>query len=308
MAAYIAGRLGQAVVVLFLVSIVSFGLILFSGDPVAMMLPTHASEQDRLTLQRELGLDQPIAVQYVRFVERAVQGDLGQSIKFSQPVLPLIASKLPSTLLLATTATCLAVLIGLPLGILSGTHPNSPFDVVCTVFALLTVSLPTFWIGIILILLLADHYRLLPSGGSGGIQHLIMPAIALAAHSTGLIARLTRASVLDELRQNYVTTARAKGLGRFTVDLRHVLRNALIPTVTVVALQFGALLGGSVIVESVFSWPGAGWLLMQGVFARDLPIVRALVLLIGLTFIVLNLLVDISYRYLDPRIRDSARP
>src|SRR5262249_28785157 len=162
-----------------------------------------------------------------------------------------------------------------------------------------------FWIGIILILLLADRFRLLPSGGSGGIQHVIMPAIALSAHSTGLIARLTRASVLDERRLNYVTTARAKGLGGLTVTLRHVLGHARIPPVAVVALQFGALLGGSVIVETVFSWPGAGWLLMQGVFARDLPIVRALVLLIGLTFIILNLLVDISYRYLDPRIRYS---
>jgi peptide/nickel transport system permease protein len=301
------GRLGQAVVVLFLVSIVAFGLVLFSGDPVAMMLPTHASEQDRLTLQRELGLDQPIAIQYVTFVQRALQGDLGRSIKFSQPVLPLIASKLPSTLLLAVTAISLAVVIGIPLGVLSGTHPNSVFDLVCTVFSLLTVSLPTFWIGIMLILLVADYLRLLPSGGSGSFLHLIMPAIALSAHSMGLITRLTRASVLDELRQNYVTTARAKGLGSLTINLRHVLRNAMIPTVTVVALQFGALLGGSVIVETVFSWPGAGWLLMQGVFARDLPIVRALVLMIGTTFIVLNLLVDISYRYLDPRIRYSAR-
>lgn len=308
MATYILGRLGQSIVVLFLVSIVAFGLVLFSGDPVAMMLPTHASEQDRLTLQRELGLDQPIAIQYVTFVQRALQGDLGRSIKFSQPVLPLIASKLPSTLLLAVTAITLAVLIGIPLGVLSGTRPNGVLDLVCTVLSLLTVSLPTFWIGIMLILLVADHLRLLPSGGSGGFQHLIMPAIALSAHSTGLITRLTRASVLDELRQNYVTTARAKGLGTLTINLRHVLRNALIPTVTVVALQFGALLGGSVIVETVFSWPGAGWLLMQGVFARDLPIVRALVLLIGATFIVLNLLVDISYRYLDPRIRYSARP
>jgi peptide/nickel transport system permease protein len=306
-AAYIVARLWQAVIVLILVSVVSFGLVLFSGDPVAMMLPTHASEQDRLTLQRELGLDKPIPVQYLVFVQRALQGDLGTSIKFSQPVLPLIASKLPSTLLLAVTAICLAVLIGIPLGIISGTHPNSLFDFICTILTLLTVSLPTFWIGIMLILMIADQLRLLPSGGSGGIQYLIMPAITLSAHSMGLIARLTRASVLDETRQNYVTTARAKGLGGLTINLRHVLRNAMIPTVTVVALQFGALLGGSVIVETVFSWPGAGWLLMQGVFARDLPIVRALVLMIGMTFILLNLLVDISYRYLDPRIRYAAR-
>src|SRR5688572_9495207 len=157
------GRLGQAVVVLILVSIVAFGLVLFSGDPVAMMLPTHASEQDRLTLQRELGLDQPIAIQYLTFVQRALQGDLGRSIKFSQPVLPLIASKLPSTLLLAVTAIKLALLLGIPLGVLSGTRPNSVFDLICTVLSLLTVSLPTFWIGIMLILFVADYLRLLPS-------------------------------------------------------------------------------------------------------------------------------------------------
>jgi peptide/nickel transport system permease protein len=303
MLGFLVQRLGQSVVVLFLVSIVAFALVLFSGDPVAMMLPTHATEKDRLDLQRELGLDRPIPVQYLGFVQRAMQGDLGRSIKFNQPVLPLIASKLPSTLLLALTATALAVAVGIPLGILSGTRPNGLFDLLGTFFSLLAVSLPTFWIGIMLILIVADYLRLLPMGGSGGAQHLIMPALALSAHSTGLVTRLTRASVLDELRQNYVVTARAKGLGTPTINVRHVLRNALIPTVTVVALQFGALLGGSVIVETVFSWPGAGWLLMQGVFARDLPVVRALVLLIGATFIVLNLLVDISYRYLDPRIR-----
>jgi peptide/nickel transport system permease protein len=291
------------VIVLFLVSLVAFALVLFSGDPVAMMLPTHASEQDRLALQHELGLDQPITVQYIGFVQRALQGDLGRSIKFDQPVLPLIAAKLPATLELVLVAISLAVLIGIPLGILSGTRPNSLFDVLGTAFSLLAVSVPTFWIGIMLILLVADHFRLLPTGGSGGVQYLILPALALAAHSTGLITRLTRASVLDEVRHNYVTTARAKGLGPLAINGRHVLRNALIPTVTVVALQFGALLGGSVIVETVFSWSGVGWLLMQGVFARDLPIVRALVLLFGATFILLNLLVDISYRYLDPRIR-----
>lgn len=305
MLGFLLRRLGQAVIVLFLVSIVAFALVLFSGDPVAMMLPTHATEKDRLDLQRELGLDQPLVVQYLGFLQRAAQGDLGRSIKFNQPVLPLIASKLPSTLLLAATAITLAVAIGIPLGIVSGTRPNSLFDLAGTLVSLLAVSVPTFWIGIMLILIVADYLRLLPMGGSGGVQHLIMPALALSAHSTGLITRLTRASVLEERRQNYVVTARAKGLSARSINYGHVLRNAMIPTVTVVALQFGALLGGSVIVETVFSWPGAGWLLMQGVFARDLPVVRALVLLIGATFIVLNLLVDVSYRYLDPRIRLS---
>lgn len=303
MARYIVARLGQSVLVLFLVSLVAFGLVLFSGDPVAMMLPTHASEKDRQDLRRELGLDQPIALQYVSFVQRALQGDLGTSIKFNQPVVPLIASKLPSTLLLALAAITLAVGIGIPIGILSGSRPNGVLDLAGTVLSLLAVSVPTFWIGIMLILVVADYFRLLPTGGSGGVQYLIMPAIALAAHSTGLITRLTRASVMDEMSQQYVTTARAKGLAAPAINVRHVLRNAMIPTVTVVALQFGALLGGSVIVETVFSWPGAGWLLMQGVFARDLPLVRALVLLFGATFILLNLLVDLSYRYLDPRIR-----
>lgn len=303
MLAHVARRLGQSVVVLVLVSIVSFLLILLSGDPVAMMLPTHASEQDRISLRHELGLDQPLALQYVTFVGHALRGDLGTSIKFDQPVGPLILAKLPSTLVLACTAMVLAVVCGLPLGILSATRPGTWMDVVGTTLALATAAVPTFWIGLILILFISDALRLLPSGGGGDVQHLILPAITLSAPSIGLITRLTRASVMTELEQPYVRTAHAKGLAPIAVHYGHVLRNAMIPIVTVVALQFGGLLGGSVIVETVFSWPGAGWLLMQGVFARDLPVVRALVLMIGAAFILLNLVVDISYGFLDPRIR-----
>jgi peptide/nickel transport system permease protein len=303
MLSYILGRFAQAVLVLFLVSAVAFALVLLSGDPVAIMLPVHATEQDRTTLRRELGLDQPVTSQYLSFVGRLAQGDLGRSIKFNQPVLPLILSKLPLTLALVVAAITLAVVVGIPLGILSGARPNSPFDVLASVLALLTISFPTFWVGLMLILIVADYLRLLPTSGTGDVKHLILPAVTLSLHSTGLITRLTRASVLDEIRQPYVTTARAKGLSLPTIQWRHVLRNALIPTVTVVALQFGALIGGSVIVETVFAWPGTGWLLMQGVFARDVPVVRAMVLVIGAIFIVLNLLVDLSYRYLDPRIR-----
>jgi ABC-type dipeptide/oligopeptide/nickel transport system permease component len=175
--------------------------------------------------------------------------------------------------------------------------------VLATGASLLAISLPTFWIGLILILVFADRLRLLPVGGTGSPIHVLMPAVALSAHSLGLITRLTRASVAEEQQRPYVTTARSKGLAERTIGLRHVLRNAMIPTVTVIGLQFGALLGGSVIVEAVFSWPGIGWLLMQGVYARDVPLVRALVLLIGAGFIVVNLLVDLSYRLLDPRIR-----
>jgi peptide/nickel transport system permease protein len=300
---FVARRASHALVVLFLVSLVAFVLVLLSGDPVAMMLPTHASDQDRQALRRELGLDRPLPAQYLAFVARAARGDLGQSVRFSQPVVRLIVGKLPSTLLLAATAIALAVAIGIPLGLVSGARPHSVLDATGTGLALLTVSVPTFWIGLMLILIVGDYLRWLPIGGSGGLSHLVLPAITLAAHSTGLIARLTRASVVGELRQGYVVTARAKGLSAATIHYKHVLRNAMIPTATVVGLQFGALLGGSVIVETVFAWPGVGWLLMQGVFARDLPLVRALVLVLGATFIVLNLLVDVSYRYLDPRVR-----
>lgn len=305
MLVYLARRLGQMLVVLLLVSIVSFALILLSGDPVAMMLPTHATEQDRQTLRHQLGLDQPPVVQYLTFVGHALQGDLGISIKFDQPVGSLIMSKLPATLVLACTAILLAVVIGLPLGVASATRSGNWIDFLATGVALGTVSIPTFWIGLILILAVSDSLRLLPSGGGGDIQHLILPAITLAAPSIGLITRLTRASVLTELEQGYVRTAQAKGVGPLGIHYGHVLRNAMIPIITVIALQFGGLLGGSVIVETVFSWPGVGWLLMQGVFARDLPVVRALVLMLGATFIVLNLLVDLSYRRLDPRLRDA---
>ena len=303
MLGYVLARLAQSILVLMLVSIVAFALVLLSGDPVAIMLPIHATEQDRETLRHELELDQPVTAQYLSFVERLAQGDLGRSIKFNQPVLPLIVGKLPLTIALVVAAMTLAIIIGIPLGILSGARANSPLDIFGSIATLLTISFPPFWVGLMLILIVADYFRLLPTSGAGDVKHLILPAVTLSLHSTGLITRLTRSSVLAEVHQPYVTTARAKGLSTGAIQWRHVLRNALIPTVTVVALQFGALLGGSVIVETVFAWPGAGWLLMQGVFARDVPVVRAMVLVIGATFILLNLFVDVSYRYLDPRIR-----
>jgi ABC-type dipeptide/oligopeptide/nickel transport system permease component len=303
MLGYVLSRLAQSAIVLLLLSVVAFALVLLSGDPVTVMLPVHATEQDRLTLEHEFGFDQPVTVQYLTFLRNAAHGDLGQSIKFDQPVLPLIIGKLPLTIVLALTACALAVLVGIPLGILSGVRPNSVPDVLGSVFALAFISVPSFWLGLILILVVGDYLRLLPAGGSGDVQHLVLPAITLALPSIGLITRLTRASVLGEMHQPYVTTARAKGLATGHIEYRHVLRNAMIPTFTVVALQFGALLAGSVIVETVFAWPGAGWLLMQGVFARDVPVVRAMVLIIGATFLLINLAVDLSYRYLDPRIR-----
>ncbi len=303
MIAYILNRLAQSVVVLLLLSVVSFALVLLSGDPISVMLPVHATEQDRLTLEHEFGLDQPLAIQYLTFLGDVAHGDLGRSIKFDQPVLALIISKLPLTIILAITACGLAVAVGIPLGILTGVRPNGVSDLLGSVFALASISVPSFWLGLILILFVGDYLRLLPVGGSGDVPHLILPAITLALPSIGLITRLTRSSVLGEMRQPYVTTARAKGLAAGHIEYRHVLHNAMVPTLTVVALQFGALLAGSVIVETVFAWPGAGWLLMQGVFARDVPVVRGMVLISGAAFLLINLGVDLAYRYLDPRIR-----
>ncbi|HEV7664592.1 MAG TPA: ABC transporter permease [Chloroflexota bacterium] len=303
MANFVVARLLQSIVVLFVISVMAFALVLLSGDPVTMMMPIHASDADRQVLRHELGLDQPVPVQYALFVGHALTGDFGQSIKFNQAVLPLIASKLPLTLILATASILLAIVIGVPLGVATGVREGSTLDTLSTILALLTISLPSFWIALMLILLLGDGLRILPVGGSGGPQYLIMPTLALSAHSIGLVTRLTRAGVAEQMHQLYVTTARSKGLTERAIQLRHVLRNASGPTVTMIALQFGALIGGSVIVETIFAWPGAGWLLMEGVTARDLPLVRALVLVIGSIFIGLNLLVDLGYRYLDPRIR-----
>jgi peptide/nickel transport system permease protein len=301
--AFIIKRLLQSIIVLGLVSLLAFALVLLSGDPVTLMMPVHASDADREILRHQLGLDQPAPVQYALFLEGAIHGDFGESIKFNQPVLPLIAAKLPLTLTLAIASMLLAVLIGIPVGVLTGVRPGSTFDTVATIGSLLFVSLPSFWIGLMLILLLADRLRLLPVGGSGGLPYLIMPALTLSAHSIGLITRLTRAGVSEQMQQLYVTTARSKGLTERAIQFRHVLRNASGPTLTIVALQLGALIGGSVIVETIFAWPGAGWLLMQAATARDVPLVRALVLVIGAIFILLNLVTDLAYRALDPRVR-----
>src|SRR5947209_3357277 len=244
MLSYILSRLAQSAIVLVLLSVVAFALVLLSGDPVTAMLPVHATEQDRITLEHEFGLDRPVTVQYLTFLGNAAHSDLGRSIKFDQPVLPLIFGKLPLTIILALSACTLAVAIGIPLGIVSGVRPNGIPDVLGSVFALASISVPSFWLGLILILVVGDYLRLLPAGGSGDVQHLIMPAITLALPSVGLITRLTRASVLSEMHQPYVTTARAKGLAAGHIEYQHVLRNAMIPTFTVVALQFGALLAG----------------------------------------------------------------
>jgi len=303
--AYLVRRLLQAILVLLAVSLLAFALIYLSGDPVRALVPIDARPEDVENIRRGFGLDQPIYVQYVTFLEHALQGDLGQSFKYRTNALELVLQRLPQTLLLASTSILLAVCVAIPLGVLSATRRGGVVDVIGTAFSLLSISTPAFWLGLIGILVFADALRVLPASGAGTPQHLVLPAITLSAYSIGLMTRLVRATMIDILRQNYIVVARAKGLSWVAVNYRHALRNGLIPTVTVLGLQFGTLLGGSVVVESVFAWPGLGFLLVQSINSRDLPLVRAIVLVISLFFVVINLVVDVLYSALDPRIRHA---
>ncbi len=303
MSTYLIRRAHHLFWVLFAVSILVFFLVYLSGDPARLLAPLDASPEDVARITRLYGLDQPIPVQYWNFVKDALQGDLGLSYRYNQPALNLVLQKLPATLQLALFSLGLTIVLGIPLGILAGTRPNSPLDWLISMITFVGISIPSFWLGILLILAFADRLRWLPSSGDGTWRHILMPGFTLAIYSIGLVSRLVRSTLIDVLAQDYIRTARAKGLGRRLVLYRHALRNAMIPTVTVLGLQLGGLLGGSVVVESVFAWPGVGWLMLQGIQNRDLPLIRAVVLVVGIGFVLINLLVDLLYTFLDPRIR-----
>ncbi len=303
MITYLGRRLAQSLLVLAAVTVLSFGLVYLSGDPVRALLPLDSTPADIEAMRKSFGLDQPLWIQYVDFVAHAARGDLGNSLKFRTSALGLVLQRLPNTLMLATTSLGFAMLIAVPLGVIAATHRDGPLDYLATGLSMLAISTPAFWLGIVLILIFAGALRWLPATGAGTPQQLIMPAVTLSAYSIGLVTRLVRASLTEVLRQPYITTARAKGLSEFGVDYRHALRNSLIPTVTVLGLQFGAILGGTAVIESVFAWPGLGGLLVEAINGRDLPLVRSAVLVIACFFVLINLAVDLLYGYLDPRIR-----
>jgi peptide/nickel transport system permease protein len=305
MTTYLVRRLVQAVLVLFAVSVLSFALIYLSGDPARALVPADAPPETVEAIRRGFGLDQPLYVQYTRFLQQAAQGDLGQSFKYRTSAMELVVQRLPATLLLALSSILIAVTIAIPLGVVAATRRGGPVDYLANAVALVGISTPAFWLGIIAILVFADALRVLPASGAGTWQQLVLPALTLSAYTIGLLTRLVRSTMIDVLRQNYIVAARAKGLSRVAVNYRHALRNGLIPTVTVLGLQFGALLGGSVVVESVFGYPGLGFLLVQSINSRDLPLVRAIVLVISLFFVLINLGVDLLYSSLDPRIRHA---
>jgi ABC-type dipeptide/oligopeptide/nickel transport system permease component len=283
----------------------AFAALRLSGDPAATMLPGDATVDQLEALRRELGLDQPIYVQYVQFLGNALRGDFGISFRHQQPALGLVLERLPATLELAFAALLLAVVVALPLGIVAAIRRGRAVDAVAMGFAVVGQSTPTFWMGIMLILIVSVELGWLPTSGRGGFENLILPAITLGAQFAALLARLTRTSMLEVLGQDFLTTARAKGLRERTVVLRHALKNAAVPVITLAGLQFGTLLGGAVVTETVFAWPGVGRLAVQSILVRDYPVVQAGVFVLALSFVMINLLVDLAYGQLDPRIRHA---
>jgi ABC-type dipeptide/oligopeptide/nickel transport system permease component len=251
----------------------------------------------------EWGFDDPLPVQYWRFLKRAVQGDFGISLRHGQSSLPLIAARLPATLQLTVTAMLLAIALAVPLGVLAATHRGSPIDLLAMGVALVGQSVPNFWLAIMMILLFAVSWGILPTSGRGGWAHVVMPATAIAINLMALLTRLVRSTMIEMLSEDYVRTARAKGLRELFVTSRHALPNALIPLVTVVGLQFGYILGGAVVIETIFTWPGVGLFTIQAILNRDYPVVQASVFILATAVVLINLTVDLLYVWLDPRIR-----
>lgn len=306
MTAYVVQRLLLAVLVVFGVSIVTFFLTFLSGDPAVLMLPPDASAEQIARFRSEWGFDRPIIVQYGNFLWRALQGDMGTSLRHGTPALPLIAERLPATLQLTVTAMLLAVALAIPLGVISATHRSSPVDLLTMTVALVGQAVPNFWLSIMGILLFSVTLGWLPTSGRGSVLHIVMPAGVLAIGLMALLTRLARSTMLEVLSEDYVRTARAKGLRERVVLSRHALRNALIPLVTVIGLQFGYILGGAVVIETVFTWPGVGLFTIQAISNRDYPVVQASVLILSSAVVLINLLVDLLYGVLDPRIRVQA--
>ncbi|MET9268385.1 nickel ABC transporter permease [Kribbella sp. NPDC003557] len=304
MGAYVVRRLFFSLFVLWgAVTIIFVVLRLVPGDPAYIMLGPDADQAQVAALRAQLGLDQSLIQQYATYLANVVHLDFGESFRLNADSMSLVLQRVPATIQLATTALLLSLLIGLPLGVIAALRAHSWVDRSISVFSLMGQSTPSFWLGIVLILVFARGLKVLPSAGSGTWSHLVLPTITLALPFLAILVRLTRSGLLEVVHEGYVQTARAKGLGEGVVVLVHALRNALIPIVTVVGLQFGALLGGTVIVETVFAWPGVGRLLIDSIGRRDYGVVQASILLVATIFVVINLLVDLLYGFLDPRVR-----
>jgi len=301
---YIIRRLLIMIPVLFGVSLIIFTIVRFlPGDPAVVLAGPHATKDVVEQVRIQLGLDKHPVTQYVIFLKNIFRGDLGTSSRTGLPVTQEIMARFPNTLLLALASILVATVLGVLTGIIAGVKQNSKFDYLSMLVALFGISMPVFWLGLMLMLLFSIQLGWFPAVGADSFKHLVLPAITLGANSTAIIARMTRSSMLEVIRLDYIRTARAKGLTERLVIWRHALKNALIPVVTVIGLQTGTLLGGAVLTEIVFAWPGIGRLLVESILSRDYPVIQGVVLLVATLFIFINLIVDIIYSFLDPRIR-----
>jgi ABC-type dipeptide/oligopeptide/nickel transport system permease component len=302
MGAYIIRRLLQSLIVILGVIIITFLISRVLGDPVALLLPPESTPEQRAFLTKDLGLDRPLLIQLIVYVGKVLKGDFGQSFRHQEPAMKLLMERVPASLYLSLVATFISVIIAIPLGILSAIKRGTVFDRIGMSLALFGQSIPAFWAGIMMILLFAVKLGWFPPSGYGGLRHVFLPALTLAFFFSAATARLTRSSVLDVLDMDYVRYARLKGVPEFIVIMRHVIRNTFITILNIVALQLGLLLGGAVITEFIFSWPGIGRLSLDAIYNRDYPVIQATVVVAAVFFVVINLLVDIIYIATDPRV------
>ena len=300
---YMGQSLLKTIPVLLLITLIVFLLVRVTGDPVSLMLPETATEQERESLREAMGFNEPLAIQYFTYLSDLVRGDFGDSFRYNTDALTLVLDRLPATFELAIASMIIAVVISVPLGILSAVKRNSFFDLFITGGAVLGKAMPNFWLGIMLILLLSVTFQIFPVSGRGGLSNLVLPAITLGTGIAAEMTRLIRSSMLEILGQDFIRTARSKGLGEAIIVNKHAFRNALIPVVTIMALQTSTLVGGTLITETVFAWPGLGQLLVQSVNIRDMAVVQAATFIIAIFVILSNLIADLIYRFLDPRIK-----
>jgi peptide/nickel transport system permease protein len=305
-ARYIARRLLQVIPVLIGVSLVAFGVLhLIPGDPAAIIAGPEATEVELAAIRRQLGLDAPLPVQYARFLEHALQGDLGVSLRTREPVIELLVTRIAFTFQLTLLTMAIAVTLGVVTGVIAATKHNTWIDSAVMLFALVGLSIPSFWLGLMGLILFAATLGWLPSGGAGGIEHLILPAVVLGASGAAVITRMTRSSMLEVIGQDYIRTLRAMGVPARSVVFKHALRNALNPVITVVGLEFGSFLAGTTVVETVFSLPGVGRLMVSAIFSRDYAVIQGGMLVLALLFVFVNLATDLLYAFMNPRIRFS---
>lgn len=305
MRTYLTKRLVHSIIIIIGISIVVFVISRMTGDPVSIMVDFTTSQEDRDIIRKELGLDKPVPVQYLIFLKNAAKGDFGTSIRYEEPALDLVLQRIPITLRLLVVTLAWSLMLAIPIGIISAIKRNSIFDLAGMAFTFVGQSIPSFWLGIMMIMVVGVHFRLLPiSGfGSGELSYIIMPAITLGAFGMASFARITRSSMLEVLDSDYIQTARAKGLRETFVVIKHALRNALIPIVTILGLQIAGLLGGAVITEQIFAYPGVGWLAVQSIYNRDFPVIQAIVVIVSIGVVATNFIIDIVYTIIDPRIR-----